>query len=144
MGGFNCWVQIDEKQIGFTDVTTETMATACSLRHMSDVWLPLYVSQNGGACGLYVYLFVWVFGSDEAVSKSSRLISSQSPAEQMWGLIRQGIGHGAYMPVCLRGRDSLAPPNFTKRHISITFLLIPGLCHFMNCVSWNWASFIFE
>lgn len=42
-------------------------------------------------------------------SKSSRLISSQSPAEQMWGLIRQGIGGGACILVCQWGRGRVIP-----------------------------------
>lgn len=62
---------------------------------------------------VYVFVCVCVHVSQWG-SKSSRLISSQSPAEQMWGLIRQGIGGGAYALACVWGRDGPASLKFDK------------------------------
>lgn len=74
-------------------------------------------------------------------SKSSRLISSQSPAEQMWGLIRQGIGGGAYALVCLWGRDGPASLKFDKISVcgDIIYIFISsavlGVCLWMQMYS---------
>lgn len=66
-------------------------------------------------------------------SKSSRLISSQSPAEQMWGLICQGIGGCAYTLVCLWGRDCL---KFNKISVCVDRMCtFHRLCSQGICVS---------